>query len=104
MTAYFENVSTNAMTTLDIAADQMQYTIELDLGTYVAYAWLLDGSIGGSYSQAVPCGLGVSCTDHSLLSFTVSAGQATSGINLCDWYGAPGDVPPPREDHLSGER
>jgi hypothetical protein len=95
MIAYFENVGTGVMTTLDIAADQTQYVIDLDPGTYVAYAWLPDGSIGGSYSQAIPCGLGVSCTDHSLLSITVNAGQTTSGIDLCDWYGAPGDVPPP---------
>jgi len=58
------------------------------------YAWLDDGNLGGSYSQAVPCGLSVDCTDHSLIPVTVNAGQDVTGIDVCDWYGPPPPAPP----------
>lgn len=63
-------------------------------GTYVVYAWLDDGKMGGSYSKAVPCGLSVDCTDHSLIPVTVKTGQDAAGIDVCDWYGPPPPAPP----------
>jgi hypothetical protein len=44
------------------------------------------GPFGGAYTQAVTCGLEVTCTDHSLIPVTVQAGQVTSGVGVTDWY------------------
>jgi hypothetical protein len=64
-------------------------------GEYVAYAWLPDFSGGGSYSQSVPCGLTVSCTDHSLIQFVVAPGATVTDIEVCDWYGGWDSIPIP---------
>jgi hypothetical protein len=48
---------------------------------------------GGGYSQSVPCGLSVECTDHSLIPVTVVGGQITSGVEARDWYAGPGAFP-----------
>jgi hypothetical protein len=77
------------------AQNQSTFNVVVPAGTYTAYAWVQDFTYGGSYSQAVACGLSVDCTDHSLVEFAVSAGATTSGIAVCDWYGNPGDVPLP---------
>ena len=96
MTLYFEDTDSGDVLTFHRNQGEDQgYRLELPPGTYVAYAWRADGSLGGSYSQAVPCGLTTDCTDHSLLPFDVSAGSTVSGIDICDWYGEPGDVPTP---------
>lgn len=95
MMAYFEEISTHALIPMPVALNQSNYTIDLPPGTYHAYIWNEEYNIGGSYSQAVPCGLHVGCTDHSLLPVNVVAGGAVAGIDLCDWYGNPGDVPVP---------
>lgn len=64
-------------------------------GTYVVYAWLDEGDYGGSYSQAVPCGLGVECQDHSLVLVIVEPGLSAIAVDVCDWYGP---LPPPPPD------
>jgi hypothetical protein len=63
-------------------------------GTYMVYAWLNEGNLGGTYSEAVPCGLNADCTDHSLISVTVESGQEVTDIDVCDWYGPPPPPPP----------
>jgi hypothetical protein len=95
MTAYFQDVATDAVTTLGIGLNQGTYSIDLPPATYLAYAWLPGFTMGGSYSEAVLCGLTVDCTDHTLVPFGVTAGATTSGIDICDWYGGPGSVPLP---------
>jgi hypothetical protein len=95
LTLYFQETTTNAVTSLLHDDGTGLYTIDLVPGTYVAWAWSFDFGSGGSYSQAVPCGLNVSCTDHTMLPFTVTAGAATTNIDICDWYGEAGDVPTP---------
>jgi hypothetical protein len=95
MTAYFQETESGATTAIPISAGQDVYGLQLPPGTYVAFAWTAEGALGGSYSRAVPCGLSATCTDHSLIPFQVLAGEAVIGIDLCDWYGMPGDVPPP---------
>ena len=102
MYLYFENVDTLEVTKLPIPENQGNFSAPLPPGTYTAYAWLTDFTGGGTYSQAVPCGLSVDCTDHSLLPFEVIAGQAAVGIEVCDWYGGPQDVPLPPADELAG--
>lgn len=95
MNLYLQQVGTTNVTLVPIGGNQMSYTAEVPVGSYNAYAWLPDFSFGGSYSQAVACGLDASCSDHSLITFDVTAGQLTGGISVCDWYGQPGDVPYP---------
>lgn len=95
MTLYLSDPAQAILITLDIAQNQSEYTTEVPPGTYTAFAWLPDFTYGGSYSQAVPCGLAVGCEDHSLIQFQVTAGGSTTSIDVCDWYGAPDSVPLP---------
>ncbi len=82
---YFRNTVSGAVTTQASVAGQTFYEIELPAGTYTAYAWLPDNSAGAAYSQAVACGLGESCTDHTLRPVTVTADGVTDAVDVCDW-------------------
>jgi len=93
MTLYFENVGNNLVSQFDHSDGSDSYSVNLFPGTYVAYAYRQGTNIGGSYSQAVLCGLSVNCTDHTLIEFDVLAGQTTMDIDICDYYGNPGDIP-----------
>jgi hypothetical protein len=95
MNLYLHKVGSVDPQLFSIAQNQQSFTAELEAGTYTAYAWLPDFTYGGSYSNAVACGLSVDCTDHSLVQFQVTAGSTTTGVAVCDWYGNPGDVPLP---------
>ncbi len=100
MNAYFQETTSNSVVVLPIAINQTSYKINLLPGTYIAYAWMPDFSLGGLYSKAVPCGLKTSCQDHTPLPFTVTTGDPLTGIDLCDWYAGPFNVPyPPGQDH-----
>jgi len=95
MYLYLANVNTQEITIISIPENQGDFSVGVPEGTYTAYAWLADYTMGGTYSQAVPCGLSVNCNDHSLIEFEVIEDQTTSGIEVCDWYGDPSDVPLP---------
>ncbi|MCB9136355.1 MAG: PD40 domain-containing protein [Anaerolineales bacterium] len=88
MDAYFRNTQTGALTSLAIAETQNTYSLALPEGTYEAFAYTQNGELGGSYSQAVLCGLGVECLDRTLVPFEVHPGETTENIDLCDWYAA----------------
>jgi len=90
--AYFQNTTTNQAVELPIAAGSAQYSLELPPATYIAYAWVTDFSIGGSYSA---CGQTPGCGDATPKPFTVASGQTVTGIDLCDWTHGPFDVPYP---------
>lgn len=71
------------------------YTIaNLPAGTYIllAYPRTVPGEFESSpdfyagYSQAVPCGLLTTCTDHSLIQFSLADGENKTGIGPGDWY------------------
>jgi hypothetical protein len=95
MTAYFQNTNTNQVIEMAVGENQPSYSIDLPPGEYIAYVWMPDFVMGGLYSEFVLCGLGADCTDHTPVPFQVESGRATNGIDLCDWYGQPGDVPIP---------
>ncbi len=95
LTLYFEETATQEIIMQVHSDGTGVYQIELPPGEYFAYAWREGFDLGGAYSAAVPCGLSVNCSDHSLLPFQVGAGEQISGVDICDWYGAPGDVPQP---------
>jgi Tol biopolymer transport system component len=104
MTAYFEDQVSSQVSQLAIAENQDNYSIELDPGEYLAFAYRESQSIktGGMYSQAVACGLSVDCSDHTPLVFTVQAGETTSGVDICDWYAQDLLPPPPGQSALAG--
>jgi len=79
---------------------QQTYQIDgLSPGTYHVVAYTVGGGsfpagLAGGYTQAVPCGLGAQCNDHTLVDIPVAAGQAVTGINPADWYLVDGAFPP----------
>jgi hypothetical protein len=68
-------------------------------GEYVMVAYIIpspgnrqpDWKAG--YSEAVLCGLGDDCTDHTLVVNTLAAGETVEGITPGDWYAEPGTYP-----------
>jgi hypothetical protein len=106
MTAYFEATDSETVVELPIAAGQNNYSVKLPEGIYIAYAWLPDFSRGGLYSRAVPCGLNEECEDHTVLAFSVSENALISGIDICDWFAGPFNVPYPpgkEQEQLTGD-
>jgi len=87
MTVFFRNLETEELVATAIVENQTDYSITLPVGQYLAFAYPNEGStISGAYTQAVPCGLGSDCADHSLIVVDVQPGQSVEGVNLCDWY------------------
>lgn len=63
-------------------------------GTYHFVAYLQSNpDQRGGYSKAVPCGLSVNCTDHSLIDVKVEAGQTVQNVDIKDWYAPEGTFP-----------
>ena len=64
------------------------YSLGVTAGTYyvLAYEGEAADSWAGLYSRMVPCGLTVSCTDHTLLPVTVMPTETATGIDPGDWY------------------
>ena len=88
MTAFFREVNTQALVTLEIAENQPSYEVSLPVGQYIAFAYrdAAENRLGGAYTQAVLCGLSIDCSDHSLIEVDIQPGQAYEGADLCDWY------------------
>jgi hypothetical protein len=99
MTAFFQETDETddrQTSELKIETGQSSYSIDLAPGKYVAFAWLEDFSLGGLYSEAVPCGLRSNCLDHTAITFEVRAGETLEGIDICDWYAFNVPQPPDR--------
>jgi len=69
------------------------YEIDVQPGTYFILAFLINPAgvgmepgFSAGYSQAVLCGLGSACKDHSLVPVDVNAGDQLTGIDPIDWY------------------
>lgn len=79
---------------VDTLQNQSTYQIDdLPAGYYQVVAYTAGGLAGG-YSQAVPCGLSVNCTDHDLIEVPVNSGQTVTGVDPGDWYAPDGAFPP----------
>jgi hypothetical protein len=83
----------------DTTAGQSTYSLDVPVGTYTVVAYTLGGGgfpdgLPGGYSRMVPCGLSVSCTDHTLIVVTVTVGATVTGIDPGDWYAPDGTFPP----------
>lgn len=48
---------------------------------------------GGGYTKAVPCGLTITCTDHSMIVVHVAAGSTADNVSPSDWYEGPDYFP-----------
>jgi hypothetical protein len=79
--------------------NQLTYTLEgLPPGTYhvVAYPQPSSGipsDLAAGYTQMIPCGLSVECTDHTLIPVEVNAGVTETGIDPGDWFAGPNAFP-----------
>lgn len=76
--------------------NQATFTINnIKPGQYVFVAYPQDSDqLAGGYSKMVPCGLLASCTDHSLIPVTISAGVTNQNIvEIKDWYAPEGTFP-----------
>ena len=80
---------------VDTVENQTTYQInDLPAGYYQVVAYILSGNYAGGYTQAVPCGLTVECTDHTLIDVPVNSGQTVTGVDPGDWYAPEGAFPP----------
>ena len=91
--------SVDAQTWFSVEVNQGNtFLIEnLPAGEYTVVAYPLDpnlAGLAGGYSQFVPCGLSVDCSDHSLIPVTVRAGETTADVRPADWYAPEGAFPP----------
>jgi len=90
----FDSQTLAPVAVVDIQAGEGAFTLTVPNGTYVVVAYTLDGALAGGYTQAVPCGLAVECTDHTLIEVPIADGVGAEGIDPGDWY-APEDSFPP---------
>jgi hypothetical protein len=82
---------TDTYFSVDTELNQTSYQLDgLVEGNYhiVAYTSGSDtfpAGLAGGYTQAVLCGMQETCTDHSLVSMSVGAGQLVEEANIYDW-------------------
>ncbi len=79
---------------------------DVEPGDYYVVAYLADvpdTGLAGGYSQMVPCGLTVECTDHSLIPVTVAAGETVEEVQVHDWYAPEGAFPPRPDAPAAGD-
>ena len=63
------------------------YAIDLEAGAYLVWSQTNDmQGYRAFYTQAVPCGLTVECTDHTPFEVEVIGGQTRADIDPGDWY------------------
>jgi len=84
---------------VDTQMNQGTYELALPAGTYHVVAYMGGAeadanSMAGGYSQMVPCGLSVDCSDHSLIDVIVQQGSVTYGVDPGDFYAQDGTFPP----------
>ena len=91
----FDATTMEEVASVDTVVGQGTYDLLVPARTYYVVAYSLDGSgLSAGYSQAVPCGLLVDCTDHSLIPVMVEDGSVVTDINPNDWYAPAGSFPP----------
>jgi len=95
VTLYFQQPGSEQAVSLHVEGGQETYSQVLAQGSYQVFAWMPRNILqGGVYSEASSCGSGDDCS-HALLPVEVTAGEETSGVDICDWDADPFDVPLP---------
>lgn len=95
MTIYFQEINSRQTLKYPVEENQDSYALEIPAGVYVAFAWLPEKNLGGSFSQYVRCNPRISsCTDHGLVPFVVQDGHVTTHVDICDWSGDIALFPP----------
>lgn len=90
----FDTLNQKKYFTIDTKVNQSSFTIpDVDPGSYYVVAYQKDSDFSGSYTKAVPCGLSVECTDHSMIDVIVNPGETVSGVEVRDWYAPTGAFP-----------
>jgi hypothetical protein len=90
----FDSATIAVVATVDTVEGQNAYELSVPAGMYYVVTYTLEGDLAGGYSQMVPCGLDVSCADHTLIVVSVAVGGTAGGINPDDWYAPAGSFPP----------
>jgi hypothetical protein len=90
----FDATSQAPVAFVETKAGQSTYSLPVPFGAYYIVAYTLDGRLAGGYTTAVPCGLGVECTNHMLLPVPMLTGVAADDIDPTDWYAPEGSFPP----------
>ncbi len=92
MTIYAQDWSTGVTLNLDHLDGSQQYAFGyLPPGEYVFFAYTNFGGtdeLSGGYTEYVLNPEG----SHNLVTVTVNAGDTITGVDICDWYAAPGET------------
>jgi len=98
MTIYARNTKTGKIYSTYVQQNTHTFRLDVPAGSYIVFVWTGTkktlNRTGGSYSHAVPCGLKVSCSDHSPIPVIVKSGKVVKDIDPCDFYSEK-DVPIP---------
>jgi len=95
MTIYFIRTDGSQRFALETEQGWTHYVNELPTGEYYVFARVQgdESDSGGGYTEAAVCGL--TCEDHSLVEVVIKEGEATSDINVLDWFAPAGTFPLP---------
>jgi hypothetical protein len=93
------NLADGSVSYTETSADQSAYQFEIPVGNYNIVAYSIGGDgfpsgLAGGYTKAVLCGLSADCTDHSLVTVTVTAGTTLENVNPGDWHPSEDAFPP----------
>lgn len=81
-----------------LLSDQTEYILTLPGGEYYVVAYALAGGqptdFVGGYTNAIPCGMGTACKDHSLATVVVADGATTTDISPIDFTKPASAYPP----------
>lgn len=90
---YFFRIADNQLFSAQSILNQTNYSIQLEPGSYYAYAWIENYQLGGAFTEYVACGYGENCTDHTLKPLDLKPGQTVENIDICDWIYLPDMLP-----------
>ncbi len=97
VTIYAQSIYDDSWFSLEYPGGWGEYTFPgIPPGEYIFFAYVDEPGIdfSGGYTAYVTCGMGADCTDHSLLAVHIDAGATVEEIDICDWYGPEGFLPP----------
>lgn len=85
---YAQEINTQAYYTTDMAANEPQYILDLPNGTYRIFAYTLDGTTAGGYTEG----------DSALRTIVISGTTTLTNIEIGNFNTPPLDLIPPQPD------